>query len=26
MTDEHRLIYMIEGDVLYILSCKNHYL
>lgn len=25
ITDEHRLVYMIEGDVLYILSCKNHY-
>ena len=25
ITDKHRLVYMVENDVLHILSCKNHY-
>jgi toxin YoeB len=25
ITDEHRLVYRVEGDVLYIMRCKNHY-
>jgi len=25
ITDEHRLVYIVENDVLHILSCKNHY-
>ncbi|WP_125604595.1 Txe/YoeB family addiction module toxin [Lapidilactobacillus bayanensis] len=25
ITDEHRLIYKVENDVIYIISCRNHY-
>lgn len=25
VTDEHRLIYSIDGENIYILSCKHHY-
>ena len=25
ITDEHRLVYKVEDDVLYIKSCKGHY-
>ncbi|MCF0052214.1 Txe/YoeB family addiction module toxin [Dyadobacter sp. LJ53] len=25
ITDEHRLVYRVEGDMLFIMRCKNHY-
>lgn len=25
ITDEHRLVYAVENDVIIIISCKNHY-
>jgi toxin YoeB len=25
ITDEHRLIYKVEGDALYIVQCRYHY-
>ena len=25
ITDEHRLVYRVEGDILFIMRCKNHY-
>jgi len=25
VTDEHRLVYEVENDALYIVSCKYHY-
>ena len=25
ITDEHRLVYKVEGDTLYVVSCRYHY-